>query len=137
MNHQQQVQGMPPFMKRERQRVSLLRACVRQVSPGESLLIAGASGAGKTSTLRAIAGLWSAGSGVIRRRGRPVSAGSGGSGDIFFVPQVGFVSMHESCGAPSRVTALASCCSLTHGSITYRGTPLYAAQGFCRLRSSP
>lgn len=38
-----------------------------QVPEGDSLLVVGASGAGKTSLLRAIAGLWSAGSGTIRR----------------------------------------------------------------------
>jgi len=40
------------------------------VPEGESLLVVGPSGAGKTSLLRAIAGLWSAGSGTIRRRAR-------------------------------------------------------------------
>ena len=62
----------------------------RQVRAGHSLLVVGPSGAGKTSTLRAVAGLWTAGRGSVRRFGRTVSAGSGG-GDIFFLPQVGFM----------------------------------------------
>ena len=37
------------------------------VEPGRSLLIVGASGGGKSSLLRAVAGLWNAGSGVISR----------------------------------------------------------------------
>ena len=38
-----------------------------QVRDGESLLVMGPSGVGKTSVLRAIAGLWSTGSGTITR----------------------------------------------------------------------
>lgn len=38
-----------------------------QVQQGQSLLVMGPSGVGKTSVLRAIAGLWSSGSGTITR----------------------------------------------------------------------
>jgi vitamin B12/bleomycin/antimicrobial peptide transport system ATP-binding/permease protein len=58
------------------------RVLVRDVSctlpAGGRLLVAGPSGVGKSSLIRAIAGLWNIGSGVITR---PVS------NDIFFLPQ--------------------------------------------------
>lgn len=69
-------------------------AC-NQVQQGRSLLVVGPSGAGKTSTLRAVAGLWTAGRGSIRRSGRAVAAGSGG-GDVFFLPQVSAVTSRHS-----------------------------------------
>ncbi len=46
---------------------TLLRDATAEVPPGKGLLIAGASGAGKSSVLRAVAGLWTAGEGHISR----------------------------------------------------------------------
>jgi len=45
----------------------LIRDMSLTLKQGESLLLEGASGTGKSSLLRAIAGLWSRGSGMIRR----------------------------------------------------------------------
>jgi len=56
----------------------LIRELTFSVQPNENLLIVGESGAGKSSLLRAIAGLWDSGSGSILR---PNDA------DVYFLPQ--------------------------------------------------
>lgn len=48
-------------------RRTLIRNVTAEVLPGTGMLIAGASGAGKSSILRAIAGLWNTGEGEISR----------------------------------------------------------------------
>lgn len=61
--------------RRER---TLVRNLSLSVEPGESLMIVGASGSGKSSLLRAISGLWNAGSGRILRPPEH---------DLLFLPQ--------------------------------------------------
>ncbi len=46
---------------------TLVKDLALQIKPGDRLLIVGSSGCGKSSLLRAIAGLWTNGSGVIAR----------------------------------------------------------------------
>ncbi|MBP0629055.1 MULTISPECIES: ABC transporter ATP-binding protein/permease [unclassified Cupriavidus] len=57
---------------------TLVRDLTVSADPGEGLLIVGASGGGKSSLMRAIAGLWTSGSGCIMRP-RPQ--------DMLFLPQ--------------------------------------------------
>jgi putative ATP-binding cassette transporter len=56
----------------------LIKELTLVLKPGDALLISGDSGCGKSSLLRAIAGLWHAGSGVIHHP--PIE-------DFFFLPQ--------------------------------------------------
>lgn len=57
---------------------TLVKALTFSVPPSKSLMIVGASGLGKSSLLRAIAGLWDAGTGTIKRPN---------SEEILFLPQ--------------------------------------------------
>lgn len=70
--------------------MTLVSSLNLSITPGQSLLIMGPSGAGKTSILRTVAGLWNSGSGQITRHGQPMGR-SEGEGDIFFVPQRPYV----------------------------------------------
>jgi putative ATP-binding cassette transporter len=62
----------------------LIKELTLALKPGDALLITGDSGCGKSSLLRAIAGLWQRGSGVIHHP--PVE-------DFFFLPQQPYLQM--------------------------------------------
>ncbi len=61
---------------------TLVRGLSLGVPHGESLMIVGASGLGKSSILRTIAGLWDSGEGTLRRPK---------SGDLLFLPQQAYM----------------------------------------------
>jgi len=81
--HLQNVTMNIPWRTDGRQQV-LLSGLTLQLLQGQSLLVAGPSGIGKSSLLRVIAGLWSEGSGHIQRAG---------GRSVFFVPQKPYMSL--------------------------------------------
>ena len=63
---------------------TLIEDLTLTVEPGAGLLVAGASGGGKTSLLRALAGLWTRGSGRIERPA---------AGHLMFLPQQPYMAL--------------------------------------------
>jgi len=70
--------GGDPTHHRRRRRTLLVSSLTLELQWGQQLLIMGPSGIGKSSLLRAIAGLWTAGSGIIERAN---------TADVYFLPQ--------------------------------------------------
>lgn len=82
--------------------VPLLRSFSLTLAAGESLLVTGESGLGKSTLLRALANLWSSGTGSVRCCGRS---------EAFFLPQVPYLclgSLRENVLYPRRPRGAAS-----------------------------
>ncbi len=84
------------LMTPDRQRTLVTDLSI-EIEPGAHLVISGASGGGKSSLLRGIAGLWNAGSGKIA---------TPGPGDMMFLPQHPYMmlgNLRQQLNYPARI----------------------------------